>query len=227
MNYPTMMKAISPPPREPGLTWRRGLMHALVLAWILSLHIPLQAKERPQNMPNGTWTIETRPPTEAVRLCSEFLPNGTRLSLVAEGPTRLSIEEERRNELGGTLTLLPPISAALCRSGLGTETGFGTNLCSNTNLTISPDIPIQFTDAVFLLSRLDAAGVADPENDFFVSRGARKGTRFATIFLKDKGIEWRLWLRSADEMISECVAHLPGKNNLDSFPMIWRRQPGS
>lgn len=205
----------------------RRWIPALFFACTLAVHLPLEAKEKLPTMPNGTWTIETTPPANAVELCPEFLPGGTRLRLRAEGPTRLAIEEQRRDELGGTLTLLPPFSAALCRTAIGSETSFGTNLCRGGNVPVDSQAPVSFDDAVFVFSRLDAKGVADPDNEFFVGLGAGKGARFATVFLKNKSAQWRLWLKSANEMVSECIVHLPGKNNIDSFPMIWRRQPGN
>ena len=67
---------------------------------------------------------------------------------------------------------------------------------------------------------------AAPENEFFARNGARSGARFVRLSLKYKPGQWVLWLRSPNEMLSECLFQRPGVKNFDSFPMIWRRQPG-
>lgn len=202
-------------------------LHRRALALLFSVAIiasPLHAKEKVPTMPNGTWKIDASVPATAVEVCPEFLPSGTRIRLRTEGPTRLAIEEQRRDELGGVVTLLPPFSSLLCRTGIGRETGFGANLCAGGTLPSDLRVPVEFDDAVFVFSRLDAGGVADPDNEFFVDRGARRGARFATVFLRYKSVQWHLWVKSPNEMVSECLVHLPGKNNIDSIPMIWRRE---
>ena len=173
-------------------------------------------------MPNGTWNITAAPPSDAVTLCNEYLPTGTRVRLVVEGPTRHAIEERRRDELGGTFTLRSPWPASLCNVGLGATTGFGTNLCEDGKLR--PGLPAEavFDDAVFVFSRLSNVAAKDPDNEFFAARGAQAGARFVLLMLKNKGLRWRLWLRSSNEMVGECLVTLPGKNNIDSFPMVWR-----
>ena len=173
-------------------------------------------------MPNGTWTLTAKPPAEAVSVCNEYLPTGTRVNLSVQGPTRLAVEEQRRDELGGSFTLLSPWSSSLCSTGLGATTGFGTNLCDGVKPSAGSPAEVLFDDAVFTFSRLSAADAKDPENEFFAGRGARAGARFVLLTLKDKGLQWRLWLMSSNEMVSECLATLPGKNNIDSFPMVWR-----
>jgi hypothetical protein len=181
--------------------------------------------EGTKTMPNGTWMIKSTPPADAVKLCDEYLPTGTTLRLVAEGPTRRAIEEDINNELGGTLTLLSPVTPAICSVGLGAATSFGLNLCERGNASGQTHTPLVFTDAIFVFSRLDAAAAENPENFFYTQMGARSGARFARVLLKYKAVEWELWLRSANEMVSRCVADLPGKDKVVSFPMIWRRQP--
>ena len=199
----------------------------LVMACALLPHFPLTAKERPQPMLNGLWMIETKPPADAIKFCNEYLPAGTKLRLLAEGPTRQAIESNVADELGGTLTLLPPITDDLCRTGIGVTTTFGYNLCNEAKSKIRLDTPVEFDDALFVFSRLDAKGIANPDNEFFVRNGARSDARFVRVSLKYKPVEWMLWLRSANEMLSECVVQRPGVKNFDSFPMIWRLQPGS
>lgn len=180
-----------------------------------------QAKDN-ATMPNGTWTLSAAAPAEAVSLCNEYLPTGTRVRLVVEGPTRQALEESRRDELGGSFTLLPPWPSALCTTGLGATTGFGSNLCDGGRPRANSTAEVVFDDSVFTFSRLSAANTKHPDNEFFASRGARAGARFMLLTLKDKGLQWRLWLKSSNEMVGECLVTLPGKNNIDSFSMIWR-----
>ena len=182
----------------------------------------VHAKEAANTMPNGTWNLTVAPPPEAVSLCDEYLPTGTRVRLVVAGPTRQAVEEQRRDELGGSFTLLPPWPLSLCSLGLGATTGFGTNLCHGGAPRQSLPTEAVFDDAVFTFSRLTAAAAKDPDNEFFAGHGARTGARFMLLTLKDKGLQWRLWLKSSNEMLGECLAILPGKNNIDSFPMVWR-----
>jgi hypothetical protein len=183
---------------------------------------PLHAEEAPAIMPNGYWTVTASPPSNAASLCPEYMPTGTLLRLQVGGPTRLAIEEQRNNELGGSLTLLAPVLPTICSTGLGATTGFGLNLCEGSGLRDLVSGEWVFDDAVFTFSRLSPAQVNDPDLAFFASRGARSGARFMLLTLRDKGVEWQLWLKSAKEMVSECVTRLPGKDNFDSFPMHWK-----
>lgn len=175
-------------------------------------------------MPIGTWVIDNTPPSGAVKLCDEYLPAGATLKFQIDGPTRLAIEEQRRNELGGSLILLPQISPVLCMTGIGEESEFGNNLCKNSKLTTAPDHSFVFENTVFIFDKLTTTDISKPENLFFTDLGARKNANFATIFIQYKSVAWRLWLRSSDQMISECLAQLPGKNNFTSFPMYWSKQ---
>lgn len=206
-------------------TWPRAAAAVLLMTCACAPHTEEMHIEGDKTMPNGTWTIESTPPADAVKLCDEYLPTGTTVRLMAEGPTRHAIEEDIGNELGGTLTLLSPVTPAICTVGLGAETRFGLNLCEAGKAARPIHTPAVFTDAVFVFSRLDGAAAADPENFFYAQMGARSGARFARVFLKYKAVEWELWLKSANAMVSRCVAELPGKDNYASFPMIWRRQP--
>lgn len=206
---------------------RRRIAPVLILAWALLQHSPLTAKERPQPMLNGIWVIEATPPADAIKLFDEYLPTGTKLRLLVEGPTLRAIESNVADELGGILTVLPPITDALCHTGIGMTTTFGNNLCSSEKSKTAVDGQVEFEDALFVFSRLDAEEAAAPENEFFARNGARSGARFVRLSLKYKPGEWVLWLRSTNEMLSECIFQRPGVKNFDSFPMIWRRQPGS
>lgn len=174
-------------------------------------------------MLNGTWVIEAIPPADAVKVCRQFLPTGTAVQLQVEGASRQAIEEGKEDELGGTLSLLPPLSLTLCETGLGASTGFGTNFCAQGRVDWDAGQPVPFTDAIFALSRWDAEEARDPDNFFYSDAGAKAGSRFAHLILKDKGVEWQLWMKNANEMMARCIATLPGRRNVRSFPMVWKR----
>jgi hypothetical protein len=176
-------------------------------------------------MLNGTWMISAAPPAGAVKLCPHFLPAGTLVKLSMQGASRHAVEEGRDNELAGTLTLLPPLSPLLCRTGIGAVTGFGTNFCVRGELEQDANTPVEFTDAIFSLSRWDAASAADPDNFFYAQEGARPGALFTHLILKDKGVEWHLWMKNQSEMVARCIATLPGRRNFRSFPLVWKEMP--
>jgi hypothetical protein len=202
--------------RDFGRAVRRALV---AIACLLSALHTLKASAAM----NGIWTVTTTPPTGTVSVCPEFLPSGTRVKLQVEGPTRQALEEQRNDELGGSLTLLAPLSPTLCAAGVGATTGFGLNVCEGPRLR-EPKADALFDDASFTFSRWSDADAKDPAGEFFASRGARKNARFVQLVLKNKAVEWTLWLKSPREMVSECLAKFPGKNNVTSFPMIWRRE---
>ena len=176
-----------------------------------------------KDMINGIWIVETMSPINAVELCDEYLPTGTRIRFQILGPTRLAIEEQRVDELGGVVELAPPISSKLCGVGLGQTTVFGNNLCQSGQLRESDEISGSF-EADFVFSRMTKLDLESIDNIFFAEQGARVGANLVTVTVNYKAVQWDLWLRSTSEMVSECVFVLPGKNNIDSFPMIWRRQ---
>lgn len=218
------MRAPDKPVMAAALSRTRLCMGVSSLALLVVLflsHDTSLAAERAPAMPNGTWVIDTKSPADVVEFCREYLPAGTKLQLRVGGPTRRAIEEDLDDELGGTLRLLSPVTDAICRTGIGAETGPSPNLCSEGRP--DPDAQAEFDDAIFVFSRLDEHGVADVTNGFFVQRGAKVGSRFVSLLLKHKGIQWDLWLRSPDEMLSKGVYDGPGKENFKIFPLIWRR----
>jgi hypothetical protein len=195
----------------------------LLISTLIFASSEAKAKDSKNDMINGTWIIEATPPVNAVKLCDEYLPTSTRIRFQILGPTRLAVEEERTDELGGTVELIPPISAALCSVGLGQSTEFGSNLCSNGQPIVDDKKTVQF-DADFTFFRLTNADLEDVDNLFFSEQGAHEGAKMVTVSVNYKAVQWNIWMRSINEMISECLVVLPGKNNVDSFPMIWRRQ---
>jgi len=181
----------------------------------------------PTRMPNGTWIIETQAPLDALSVCDGFLPHGSKIRIDVEGPTRRAVEEDIKNQLGVTLTLLPPLSVGLCKLGVGEPVSYAKSLCADGKLQVDSASPFVFDDAVMDFSRLTKKDIVDRQLDFYTDRGAKLGSSFARLWLWQRSGEWNLWLQSRDRMISKCVVELPGKNNFDSFPMIWRRVPGS
>lgn len=183
------------------------------------------AHPAPHAMPNGTWIIEATPPADALSLCDDYLPTGTRVRLSVQGPTKLAVEESRKDELGGTFGLLAPRSAALCRTGVGAGTEFGTNLCKDGRLADDDSKASVDFDASLTFSRLDKAGLDDVDNFFYTEQGAKIGAMFVTVAPNYKTASWRLWMRKPGEMLAQCTAKLPGKNNFVNFPLVWRRAP--
>ena len=177
-------------------------------------------------MPSGIWTVESKPPANAVSFCSGYLPPGTRVQIQVEGPTRRAVEEDIKNQLGVTLSLLPPLSPALCKLGIGEPFADTPRLCDGGSLAVDANQPLVFDDAVIDFRRLSVQDIASREHEFYTDLGAKRGSRFALMFLWQRAVDWDLWLQSPDRMVSECTVTLPGKNNIDSFPMVWRRQPG-
>lgn len=200
----------------------------MAFATVLSF-VPVEVRAAPEDITSiiriGTWVIAAEPPAGAESVCDEHLPSGTRLRVHVDGPSRLAIEEDRHNELRGRLWLLGPHKPAICRTGLGSTTGFGVNVCT-LELHPRPDLPrdVEFDGLGVTFSRWSTKDAKASDNEFFAALGAKAGARFALLNLKDKGLGWTLWLKSANEMVSECMVKLPGKNNIDSFPMVWRRE---
>lgn len=205
--------------------WQRSLQFfvLLLIASLFFASLEAKTKESKAEMINGIWIIEATPPVNAVKLCDEYLPTGTRIRFQILGATRLAIEEQRADELGGNVELIPPISTTLCSVGLGQSTEFGNNLCRNGQLIVDDKKSISF-DADFIFSRLSTSDLENIDNSFFQEQGAYGGAKMVTVSVNYKAVQWTIWLRNTNEMITECLVVLPGKNNVDSFPMIWRRQ---
>ena len=211
--------------RFPAISATLAAVAAAILLAPAYAATPRAARPAPHAMPNGTWIIEATPPADALSLCDDYLPTGTRVRLSVQGPTRLAVEEARKDELGGTLGLLAPRSAALCRTGLGATTEFGTNLCKEGQLADDDRTASVDFDATLTFSRLDKAGLDDVDNFFYTEQGAKVGAMFITVAPNYKTASWRLWMRKPDEMLAQCTAKLPGKNNFENFPLVWRRVP--
>ena len=148
-------------------------------------------------MLNGIWKIETETPAEGVRVSANFLPDGARLELHIDGPTRASIEESRRNELGGRVVFLPVLPATIGVSELNKE------MCDAARLLqLSYGVPI---DAVFTFSKWSREDVEQPSNGFFVEQGAKVASQFLLVTIPTMGVDWNLWMSGRHQMTSRHI----------------------
>jgi hypothetical protein len=178
-------------------------------------------KEDVKTMLNGIWTIESSPPKEVAEMTSDFLPPKTRMQIKIEGPTRLAIEEGRRDELGGELILLPPFMPGICTTPLGEGNGSGAHVCEKGQI-IDPNRPVS-NDAEFTFQRWN--NQSDTEQlggSFFLGQGAKPGAQFVLINLRYKGVTWELWVRDRDTLVGAYIATLPSKDT-EQMVQIWRR----
>ena len=172
-------------------------------------------------MLNSTWIVETTTPGEAIELGNSFLPPGTRLQINIGGPTRLALDEGKTDELGGELILLPPFPQDICKTGLGGESGFGTNVCKDGQVA-DPNRSVSF-EAKFIFESWKRK--PDPylsDNGFFIDQGAKPGAQFVNVCPLEKGVTWRLWIRDRDTLVGEYIATLPQKK-LEAIIQTWRR----
>jgi hypothetical protein len=179
------------------------------------------SKEDVQTMMSGIWTIETSPSVEAADLPGEFLPPGTRVQLNIEGPTRLALEEGRRDELGGEFVLLPPFLPGICATPFGEGNAYGSHVCEKGQI-IDPKSPVS-NDAEFSFERWEEK--PDPEqtdNQFFIEQGAKRGAHFVIIYFRYKSASWRLWIRDPDTLIGYYFVTLPSKET-ELIVQFWRR----
>jgi len=178
-------------------------------------------KEDAKTVLSGIWTIESTPPKEVAELTSEFLPPNTRVQINLAGPTRLAMEEGRKDELGGEFTLLPPFIQGICATPLGVDNAFGSSVCQKGQI-IDPNRPVT-NDAEFSFSRWSKpADSEEVSNVFFVDQGAKLGAQFVSITLRYKGVTWELWVRDKDTLVGRYIATLPSKD-LEQVTQIWRR----
>jgi hypothetical protein len=178
-------------------------------------------KEGVKTALDGIWTIESTPPKEVAEVTSEFLPPKTRVQINLEGPSRLAIEEGRKDEFGGEFTLLPPFIQGICATPLGEGNAFGSHVCEKGQIT-DPNRPVT-NDAEFAFSRWSKpADLEEIYNIFFVDQGAKLGAQFVLITLRYKGVSCELWLRDRDTLVGRYIVTLPSKD-LEQQVQIWRR----
>jgi len=142
---------------------------------------------------------------------------GTRIRIEAIEPTEWS------NQLIGEVELLLPLSNVLCKGGLGERAEYFSSLC--TNGQINQEKGDRTFDVYLTFQRLTKE---DIKEDLFFSTfkelGARAGDKAVSIAVKNTVVDWDLWFRGPNEMVSNCMADLPGKDNFESFYMVWQRE---
>jgi hypothetical protein len=167
------------------------------------------------SMINGIWKIETAEPPAGARLSGSFLPNGTLIELLVKGPSRHAIEESRHDELGGQLIVLPNPPAAICKSGLASD------LCTGDALD-SPASPVSF-DAIFTFYQWTAKDAGEVRNTAFADLGAKPGSRFVLITIKDPGVDFELWMKSKDEFMAQHIV-TPAPRKSQAVSETWRKR---
>jgi hypothetical protein len=165
-------------------------------------------------MLNGTWKIETpratAPPDQSD---PGYLPVGTSLRLRLLGPSRRAIEEDRRDELGGEVALVPPIPAEICRTALTV------NVCEAGRPSDGAERPLP---AIFAFSRWTKEDVEEAENSLFVEAGAKIGSGFVLVNVQGSGAEWKLWLYKPGMLIGQYLGIERDRSPV-LLPQLWRR----
>jgi hypothetical protein len=211
---------------SPAADRREALRMLGALALVSTFGAHAANAKNDTKMLNGIWKIEATPPSKpGGTLGEEYLPTGTRLRLLVQGPTAVAMEENRTDELFVTVGVLPPWTPALCHTGIGASTTFGANLCGEDGSPLAPkgDASLDFEGSA-TFSRLTAKQLEDQDEIFFTELGAKVGARLMTINLKYKGVVWNLWMKSPDLMIGEAYVQGTKRNDVDSYPMYWRRE---
>jgi hypothetical protein len=201
---------------------RRTVMTVL-LSMSVSLICNAQTKTTPhkrtatREMLNGTWAIEVdKPPSTVQTKTADFLPAGLKLQIKLLGPTRLALEENRHDELGGKIVFLPPIPNEIC------STFFGTRLCKD-SVELNSEQPFH-SDAVLRFSTWTRNDPEEIDNLFFASQGARAGSLFVNISLLPFGPEYTLWIKDRSELMSTYTFE-DSVGNAKEIPIRWHRVP--
>jgi hypothetical protein len=173
---------------------------------------------------NNFWTIDGPPEKEKAEMPDEFLPPGTKFQIkVKPSPDRVIIEEEGgpRDSLVGELILLPPFPQGICKTGLGEETMFATNVCEDGKV-IDLNSPVSF-DTQFIFERWSRKTDLDlPDNTFFKTLGAKNGAQIVTISPLRKNVSWRLWIYSNESLAGMYTIYHPSKR-IEVESQFWNR----
>ncbi len=166
-------------------------------------------------MSEGVWTIDCQPLEPGDDPGVDFLPRGTVVGFHLRGPTRLAIEEDRADEIGGVVRLHPPLPDGLISGPLGRKLGL-------TPTHPSARLWLAF-DATFIIWRWDAAAQDDPANIFFVEQGATVAAVFLTVLAPRIGVEWELWYQSPEKLLGHVL--IDNKSgDTRSTSQIWRNR---
>ena len=173
-------------------------------------------EEAQKKMINGIWKIVESKLPEDTLISGNYLPVGTRIRIEAIEPT------EWPNELIGEVELLLPLSNILCQGGLGERAAFS-SLC--TDGKINQEKGDRTFDVYFTFQRLTKEDI-EKDLDFstFKELGARAGDKAVSISVKNIAVSWDLWFRGPNEMVSECMADIPGSSLSRDFYMVWQRE---
>ena len=210
----------------PTLTKLCGLVATAVMIAVLSC-ASAEAKhkkteEAQKKMINGIWKIVESKLPEDTLISDDYLPVGTRIRIEAIEPSPLELP----NELIGEIELLLPLSNVLCKGGLGESAKAFSPFCTLcTNGQISQEKEDRTFDVYFTFQRLTKE---DIEEDLFFSTfkelGARAGDKAVAISVKNIAVSWDLWFRGPNEMVSHCMADIPGSSLSRDFYMVWQRE---
>ena len=176
-------------------------------------------EESQKKMINGIWKIVESKLPEDTLIGGNYLPVGTRIRIEAIESTELELP----NELIGEVELLLPLSNVLCKGGLGERAECFSSLC--TNGQIDQEKEDRTFDVYFTFQRLTKE---DIKEDLFFSTfkelGARAGDKAVSITVKNIAVSWHLWFRGPNEMVSHCIADIPGSSLSRDFYMVWQRE---
>jgi hypothetical protein len=117
--------------------------------------------------------------------------------------------------------LVPPFPQGICKTGLGSESGFGANLCKEGKL-IDPDRPVSFDSKFLFEAWKRKPDPLEDDNGFFIDQRAKIGAQFVTVVPLEKGVTWRLWIRDRDTLVGQYIAILPQKR-YEAIIQTWRR----
>jgi len=177
-------------------------------------------EEAQKKMINGIWKIVEGKLPEDTLAYYEYLPVGTRIRIEAIEPSELELPDEQIGEV----ELLLPLSNILCKGGLGGErAGYFSFLCENGQ--INQEKKYRTFNVSFIFHRLTKESIERGTSfSTFKELGARAGDKAVSISVKNIAVEWSLWFRGPNEMVSDCIVDLPGKDNFEYFYMVWQRQ---
>jgi len=191
-----------------------GLLAACLCNTVASTAPQAARKTARPSMLNARWVINLPSPAEPDLDDSSFLPPGSLVRIVVSGPTRQAIEENRNDQLGGSLILLPPFPPGACKARAFVGS------CKDM-VPIRPDQNIEL-DATFTFSRWTPAESQDVANETLVEHGAREGAPFVLIVAREVAAEWQLWLKGPNELVGQYLA-VAGSRNPLVVPQIWRK----
>ena len=176
---------------------------------------------------DGEWAVDAPLPADTTRPCPGFLPPGSRVRLAVDAAPAASAEEAGRKQYAARLTLLAPLSPALCALEIGKPFADLPGMCDAGQLKGDAAAPADVPEARVEFHRLNGADIASGSFDFYTAQGAQRGAAFALLYLGTRGIDWELWQAAPDRLVAQCTVRRPGEPPvIESVPMTWRRVGG-